>query len=83
MGAAEAAGSDGAGVEGARKVTGPRDPGTHLPHHVCSRLPAPRADVFVEGDVEVRGRLVVLDHVKQRRGTLRERGKERENGAGG
>lgn len=50
---------------------------TNLPHHVCSRLPAPRADVLVEGDVEVRGRLVVLDHVEQRRGALRNEGMEK------
>ena len=59
-------------------------PHTHLPHHVCGRLPAPRADVFVAGDVEVRGRLVVLNHVKQSRGALQcgTGGKEHENGAG-
>lgn len=44
--------------------------GSYLPHHVGGSLPAPRADVLVEGDVEVCGRLVVLDHVKQGRRPL-------------
>lgn len=39
--------------------------GTHLAHHVGGGLPAPGADVLVEGDVEVGGRLVVLDHVEE------------------
>lgn len=56
---------------------GGRGASTNLPHHVCSRLPAPRADVLVEGDVEVRGRLVVLDHVEQRRGALQNEGVEK------
>lgn len=33
-------------------------------------LPSSRADVLIEGDVEMRGRLVILDHVKQSRCTL-------------
>lgn len=61
-----------AGADGCWQRSGPR---THLPHHVRGRLPAAGADVLVEGDVEVRGRLVVLDHVKQRRGSLWTQGK--------
>ena len=44
--------------------------GTHLAHHVGRGLPAPGADVLVEGDVEVGGRLVVFDHVEEGRGAL-------------
>lgn len=44
--------------------------GTHLAHHVGGGLPAPGANVLVEGDVEVGGRLVVLDHVEEGGGTL-------------
>lgn len=56
---------------------------SHLPHHVGRSLPSSGADVLVEGDVEVCGRLVVLDHVKQGRRSLqasggRGRGSERE-----
>lgn len=39
--------------------------GTHLAHHVGSGLPAPSANVLVERDVEMGGRLVVLDHVEE------------------
>lgn len=39
--------------------------GAHLAHHVGGGLPAPGADVLVEGDVEVGGRLIVLDHVEE------------------
>lgn len=42
----------------------------HLPHHMSRSLPASSADVLVEGDVEMRGRLVVLDHVKEGRRSL-------------
>lgn len=58
--------------------------GTHLTHHVGSGLPAPGADVLVEGDVEVGGRLVVLDHVEEGRGTLgTETGRALASGTGG
>lgn len=43
---------------------------SHLPHHMSRSLPSPSADVLVEGDVEVCGRLVVLDHVKEGRRSL-------------
>ena len=55
-------------VRSAHFHTGPSH--THLPHHVGGGLPSSRADVLVEGDVEVCGRLVVLDHVEQRRRSL-------------
>ena len=38
---------------------------SHLPHHVGCGLPAAGADVLVEGNVEVCGRLIVLNHVKE------------------
>lgn len=38
---------------------------TNLSHHVGGGLPTACANVLVEGDVEMSGRFIVLDHIKQ------------------
>lgn len=50
---------------------------SHLSHHMSCSLPSSCANVLIEGDVEMRGWLIVLDHVKQSWCSLKRTKKER------